>query len=309
MKKLYDVIVIGGGPAGYTAALYTSRAGLSTLVIEKLYAGGQMTETTQIDNYPGFHEGIDGFTLGMNMQLGAQRFGTEVVNAEVLSVQLEGKEKRIQTSSGEYFAKTVVIATGARHKHLGVENESALVGRGVAYCASCDGMFYKNKTVAVVGGGNSAAADAMVLSRIAKKVYLIHRRDQLRATKVYHEPLQKAENIEFRWNSAVEEFLYDDTLSGVKLRNLQTGEESTLELDGLFVSIGRTPVTELFQGQLELDASGYILADESTRTSLPGVFAVGDVRTKAVRQIITAAADGAVAAHYAESYLLENETE
>ena len=304
MKK-YDVIVIGGGPAGYTAALYTSRAGLSTLVIEKLYAGGQMTETTQIDNYPGFYEGIDGFTLGMNMQMGAQRFGTQVLNAEVLSVQLDGKEKKIETSDGSYLAKTVIIATGARHKHLGVENESELVGRGVAYCASCDGMFYRGKTVAVVGGGNSAAADAMVLSRIAKKVYLIHRRDQLRATKVYHDPLQKTENIEFLWNSAVEEFLYDEKLSGVKLRNLQSGEERVLELDGLFVSVGRSPVTELFQGQLELDESGYIVADESTRTSLPGVFAVGDVRTKAVRQIITAAADGAVAAHYAESYLLE----
>lgn len=304
MKK-YDVIVIGGGPAGYTAALYTSRAGLSTLVIEKLYAGGQMTETTQIDNYPGFYEGIDGFTLGMNMQLGAQRFGTEVRSAEVLSVELSGEEKKVETNEGSYLAKTVIIATGAGHKHLGIEKEAELVGRGVAYCASCDGMFYKGKTVAVVGGGNSAAADAMVLSRIAKKVYLIHRRDQLRATKVYHEPLKKAENIEFLWNNAVEEFLYDEKLSGVKLRNLQSGEESVLELDGLFVSVGRSPVTALFKGQLELDESGYIVADESTRTSLPGVFAVGDVRTKAVRQIITAASDGAVAAHYAEKYLLE----
>ena len=305
MKK-YDVIVIGGGPAGYTAALYTARAGLSTLVIEKLYAGGQMTQTHQIDNYPGFHEGIDGFTLGMNMQLGAQRFGAEVVNAEVLSVQLKGAEKQIETNEGLFLAKTVVIATGAGHKHLGVEKESELVGRGVAYCASCDGMFYRGKTVAVVGGGNSAAADAMVLSRIAKKVYLIHRRDQLRATKVYHEPLQKAENIEFVWNSTVEELHHEDVLTGVRVRNLQTGEEKVLELNGLFVSVGRSPVTDLFKDQLELDENGYIVADESTRTSLPGVYAVGDVRTKAVRQIITAAADGAVAAHYAEKYLLES---
>ena len=305
MKK-YDVIVIGGGPAGYTAALYTARAGLSTLVIEKLYAGGQMALTHQIDNYPGFHEGIDGFTLGMNMQLGAQRFGAEVVNAEVLAVQLNGTEKQIETNEGRYFAKAVVIATGAGHKHLGVENESALVGKGVAYCASCDGMFYRGKTVAVVGGGNSAAADAMVLSRIAKKVYLIHRRDRLRATKVYHAPLEKAENIEFVWNSAVEELLSEDVLTGVKVRNLRTGEEKVLELNGLFVSVGRSPVTELFNGQLELDENGYIVADESTRTSLPGVYAVGDVRTKAVRQIVTAAADGAVAAHYAENYLLES---
>ena len=306
MKK-YDVIVIGGGPAGYTAALYTSRAGLSTLVVEKLYAGGQMTETTQIDNYPGFSEGIDGFTLGMQMQQGAQRFGTEVLSAEVLSVKLDGREKEIVTSSGSYLAGAVVIATGAGHKHLGVEKEKELTGRGVAYCASCDGMFYRGKTVAVVGGGNSAAADAMVLSRIAKKVYLIHRRDQLRATKVYHAPLEKAENIEFVWNSAVEELLHDEILSGVKVKNLQTGEEKVLELNGLFVSVGRSPVTELFRGQLELDAAGYIVADESTRTSLPGVYAVGDVRTKAVRQIVTATADGAVAAHYAEEYLLEAE--
>ena len=305
MNKNYDVIVIGGGPAGYTAALYTSRAGLSTLVIEKLYAGGQMTQTTQIDNYPGFHEQIDGFTLGMNMQLGAQRFGVETVNEEVLSVQLEGSEKAIQTSEGVYTAKAVIIATGAGHKHLGIPKEEELTGRGVAYCASCDGMFYKGKTVAVVGGGNSAAADAMVLSRIAKKVYLIHRRDQLRATKVYHDPLMNAENIEFFWNSTVEEFLHGEKLTGVRLRNSVTGAETELALDGLFVSIGRSPNTELFQQQLELDGDGYIMADESTRTNIPGIFAVGDVRTKAVRQIVTAAADGAVAAHYAEEYLLE----
>lgn len=305
MDKSYDVIVIGGGPAGYTAALYTSRAGLSTLVIEKLYAGGQMTQTTQIDNYPGFHEQIDGFTLGMNMQLGAQRFGVETVNEEVLSVHLEGSEKTVETSEKVYAAKAVIIATGAGHKHLGNPKEEELTGRGVAYCASCDGMFYRDKTVAVVGGGNSAAADAMVLSRIAKKVYLIHRRDQLRATKVYHDPLMKAENIEFCWNSTVVEFLHGDKLTGVKLKNTLSGEEKVLELEGLFVSIGRSPNTELFKQQLELDGDGYIVADESTRTNIPGVFAVGDVRTKAVRQIVTAAADGAVAAHYAEEYLLE----
>ena len=305
MHKIYDVIVIGGGPAGYTAALYTSRAGLSTLVIEKLYAGGQMTQTTQIDNYPGFHEQIDGFTLGMNMQLGAQRFGVETVNEEVLSVQLEGSEKTVETSEKVYTAKAVIIATGAGHKHLGIPKEEELTGRGVAYCASCDGMFYRGKTVAVVGGGNSAAADAMVLSRIAKKVYLIHRRDQLRATKVYHDPLMKAENIEFCWNSTVEEFLHGEKLTGVRLKNSITGEVTEMTLDGLFVSIGRSPNTELFKQQLELDEDGYIVADESTRTNIPGVFAVGDVRTKAVRQIVTAAADGAVAAHYAEEYLLE----
>lgn len=305
MKKLYDVVIIGGGPAGYSAALYAARAGFSTLVVEKLYAGGQMTETTQIDNYPGIPQGISGFSLGMQMQQGAQQAGAENIFSEVLSVKLEGKEKLVETADGVYSAKTVIIATGAGHKHLGLEYEKELTGKGVAYCASCDGMFYKGKTVAVVGGGNSAAADALVLSRIAKKVYLIHRRDALRATKIYHEQLKQAENIEFIWNSQVTQLLHEEKLKGVKVRNVHSGNEQELVLDGLFISVGRSPNTQLFEGQLELD-SGYIVADESTRTSLPGVFAIGDVRTKAVRQIVTAAADGAVAAHYAEEYLLEN---
>jgi len=303
MRNHFDVIVIGGGPGGYTAALYTARAGLSTLVIERMTVGGQMTETTQIDNYPGFEEGIDGFSLGMKMQAGAERFGAETLYAEVLSVQLEGKEKQVQTSEGSFLADTVIIATGAGHRHLGLPGEEELVGRGVAYCAACDGMFYRDKEVAVVGGGNSAAADALLLSRVAKKVHLIHRRDTLRATKIYHSALEQAENVELHWNSAVRELRYGDVLTGVVLRDLVTGAETELPLEGLFISVGRTPATSLFRGQIALDESGYILADESTRTSIPGVFAVGDVRTKAVRQIITAAADGAVAAHMAESYL------
>ena len=303
MKNSYDVIIIGGGPAGSTAALYTVRSGFSTLVIEKMAAGGQMNETTQIDNFPGFDEGIDGFSLGMKMQSGAQRFGAETKNAQVLSVQLHGEEKRIETDDGVYTAKAVIIATGAGHKRLGLENEYELVGKGVGYCAACDGMFYRGKTVAVVGGGNSAAADALVLSRIAKKVHVFHRRDTLRATKIYHEPLMRAENVEFHWNSAVSQLIAGEKLTGVVVKDVHSGAESTLELDGLFISIGRDPATKLFEGQLELDSSGYIVAGESTETSIPGVFAVGDVRTKAVRQIVTAAADGAVAAHYVEEYL------
>lgn len=306
MKPKYDVIVIGGGPGGYTAALYTARAGLSTLVIERLAAGGQMTETTQIDNYPGFDEGIDGFSLGIKMQSGAHRFGAETLYAEVLSVRLEGKDKHIETSEGNLLAGAVILATGAGHRHLGVEGEEELIGRGVAYCAACDGMFYRGREVAVVGGGNSAVADALLLSRIAKKVHLIHRRDSLRATKIYHKALEEAENVEFHWNSAVESIRGEGQLTGIQLRNLVSGELQDLPLEGLFISVGRNPATELFQGQLQLDASGYIVADESTKTSVPGVFAVGDVRTKAVRQIVTAAADGAVAAHYAEEYLAEN---
>ena len=248
MAKIYDVIVIGGGPAGYTAALYAARAGLSTLVIEKLYAGGQMTQTTQIDNYPGYPDGIDGVTLGVNMQKGAQRFGTETVNSEVRSVQLAGEIKSVETARDTYLGRTVVIATGADHKHLGVAEEEKLVGRGVAYCAACDGMFYRGKTVAVVGGGNSAAADAMTLSRVAKKVYLIHRRSTLRAEKIYREQLEKAENVEFLWNTTVSKLLYGDTLTGVKLQKTDSPVEIMLEVDGLFVSVGRSPATELFRG-------------------------------------------------------------
>ena len=303
MEKIYDVVVIGGGPAGYTAALYATRAGLDTLVLEKFSAGGQMTETQSIDNYPGFDEGVDGFTLGMKMQAGAERFGAKTVQTEVLSCELSTQSKKIVTDSGEIFARAVIIATGAGHKHLGVADEEKLVGRGVGYCAACDGMLYRGKTVAVVGGGNSAAADALLLSKICAKVYLIHRRDTMRAEKVYHEPLMKAEGIEFLWNSEVSELIYDKRLSGVKIRNKQSGEESELSLDGLFISIGRSPVTAAFGDQIALDGSGYIIAGEDTKTSIEGVFAAGDVRTKALRQIVTAAADGAVAAHFAEEYI------
>ncbi len=309
MEHIYDVIVIGGGPGGYTAALYAARAGLDTLVLEKMSAGGQMAQTTQIDNYPGFDQGIDGYELGERMRAGAERFGAKTELAEVYSTELAGDVKQIETSEGTFLGKTVVIATGAGHKHLGVDKEEQYIGRGVAYCAACDGMFYKGKTVAVVGGGNSAVADALVLSRICEKVILIHRRDTLRATKIYHDQLQKAENIAFRWNSTVNQLLGDTRIDRLELRDVHTGELSQLQVDGVFVSIGRSPVTALFKGQVELDPSGYILAGESTHTNLPGVFAVGDVRTKALRQVITAAADGAVAAHYAEEYLARKESE
>ena len=305
MENMYDVIVRGGGPAGYTAAMYTARAGLSTLVIEKLFAGGQMTQTPNIENYPGIPQGIDGVLLGMNFQAGAQNAGVRTLNAEVTEVKLRGEEKILTTAKGDFIGRAVIIATGAGHKHLGLNREWELTGKGVTYCATCDGMFYRGKTVAVVGGGNSAASEALVLSRIAKKVYLIHRRDSLKASRSYNEPLQQAENVEFICNSQVSELLGEEKLSGVKLQNVLSGQEQELQLDGLFISIGRQPATELFRGQLELDEGGYIVADESTRTSLPGVYAVGDVRTKEVRQIVTAAADGAVAAHYAESYLLD----
>ena len=303
MEHIYDMLIVGGGPGGYTAALYAARSGLDVAVIEKLSAGGQMALTQQIDNYPGFEEGIDGFSLAEKMQAGAERFGAKTIYAEVSSVQLAGEIKTLETSEGTLRSRTVVIATGATPREMGVENEKELTGRGVHYCATCDGMFYRGKTVLVVGGGNTAAADALVLSRMAKKVILVHRRDTLRATKIYHEPLMKADNIEFRWDSTVSQLLYDDHITGVKLRNVKTGEETQLDCDGIFVSIGRKPASDLVAGQLELDRGGYIVAGESTVTSIPGVYAIGDVRTKEVRQVVTAVADGAVAVHYAEEYL------
>ena len=302
MKRIYDMIVLGGGPGGYTAALYAARAGRSVLVLERLSPGGQMALTSEIDNYPGFPEGVDGFELGMKFQEQAHRFGAETEYAEVRSMDLSADPKVLHTPDGDFYARTVVIATGAGPRKLGIENEERLTGRGVHYCAHCDGMFYRGKTVVLVGGGNSAAAEALHLSRLAEKVILVHRRDTLRATKLYHEPLMKLPNIEFKWNSAVVELPGENRLSGVKIRNLLSGEEELLDAAALFISIGRTPSTALVAGQLELE-NGYIVADESARTSIPGVFAVGDVRTKALRQIITAAADGANAAHFAEEYL------
>jgi thioredoxin reductase (NADPH) len=306
MEHIYDMIIIGGGPAGYTAALYAARAGFDTVVIEKMAPSGQMALTGDIDNYPGFDEGIDGFTLGMKMQKGAERFGAKTLYDEVKAVDFIGKIKKIETKKGVYLAKTVVISTGADPRTLGIDGEAKLIGRGLHYCAHCDGRFYKGKTVVVVGGGNSAAADALYLSRLAAKVYVVHRRDTLRATKIYHEPLMKAENVEFLWNSTVEEFAVDKRVSGIKIKNVITGEMRDVACDGVFVSIGRKPATAFLGDAIALDESGYIIADESTKTSAEGVYAIGDVRTKALRQVVTAAADGAVAVHYAEEYLAEN---
>ena len=305
MENNFDLVILGGGPGGYTAALYTARAGLDVLLLEKLSAGGQMALTSQIDNYPGFEEGVDGFTLAEKMQTGAERFGAKTELAEVYSLDLKDKIKKVDTSEGVFYGKTVVVSTGASPRELGIEKEQSLVGRGVNYCAACDGMFYRGKTVVVVGGGNSAAADAMLLSRICEKVIVVHRRDTLRATKIYHEPLMQAENVEFQWDSVVTELIYEDRFKGVRLKNVKTGEETELSCDGIFISVGRKPVTEFLEGQIELDKGGYIVADESTRTNIPGVFAVGDVRTKVLRQVVTAVSDGAVASHYIDEYLAE----
>ena len=303
MEKIYDMIIVGGGPGGYTAALYGARAGLDVLIIERLSAGGQMNLTGQIDNYPGFPEGVDGFQLSYNMQQQAERFGARTNYAEVLKLELEADVKKVITNEGEYLARSVVFSTGANPRQLGVEREQEMIGRGVGYCAHCDGGFYRGKTVAVVGGGNSAVAEALYLSRIAKEVILIHRRDSLRATQIYHKSLMAAPNIRIVWNSEVVQLLGEDLLEGVKVKNLLSAEEEILNVQGLFVSIGRKPATELVKEQLTLDSAGYIMAGENTQTNLPGVYAVGDVRTKQLRQIVTAVADGAMAAHMAEQYL------
>ena len=302
-EHVYDMVIVGGGPGGYTAALYAARAGLDAVVIEKLSAGGQMALTHQIDNYPGFVDGVDGFELSQKMQQQAHRFGAKTEYAEVVHLDLSADPKVIKTSEGVLYGRTVVFAAGAGPRKLGVAREDEMVGKGVAYCAACDGMFYKGKTVVVVGGGNSAAADALLLSRVAKKVIVVHRRDALRATKIYHEPLMKAENVEFRWNSVVEELLGENKLTGLRIKDVNSGEISELECDGVFISVGRKPAAKLVEGQLELDPGGYIKAGETTETNIPGVYAVGDVRTKQLRQVVTAVADGAVAVHMAEGYL------
>ena len=282
--KLFDMVILGGGPAGFTAALYAARAGLTALVLEKLSPGGQMALSHQIDNYPGFEDGIDGFMLAEKMEAQALRFGAVSELANVQSVELRADPKIITTSEGVYYGKTVVIATGAVPRTLDLPEEAALTGRGVNYCAACDGMFYRNKTVVVVGGGNSAAADALLLSRVAKKVIIVHRRDTLRAEKIYHEPLLNAKNVEFHWNSEAVRLLHGDRLTGIRIRDKRTGQESDIPCDGVF-----------------------IIADETTATTIPGVLAVGDVRTKQGRQIVTAVADSAGAAHMAQDHLAEQE--
>ena len=298
MERIYDVIIIGGGPAGYSAALYGARAGLDVLVIERAGAGGQLLLTDIIENYPGFPDGIDGLSLATGMEEGARRFGAVTEYGEVVSLDLSGEVKRVITDSGERLARAVIIATGASPRRLGACGEDELVGRGVHYCAHCDGRFYKGARVMVVGGGNSAVGDADYLSRLADSVTLVHRRDELRATRVEQERLASRENVSYLWNRRVEALKRVDGGILVSLVDVKTGESEEHIFDAVFVSVGREPSSELVRGIVELDDGGYIVADESTRTSVGGVYAIGDVRTKALRQIVTAVADGAVAIHH-----------
>lgn len=301
-EKIYDVIIVGAGPAGLTAALYCGRAGFDTLMLEKLSPGGQMATTNEIENYPGFPGVTDGFTLAMNMKTQAEQFGVQQDYGEVLSLRTEGDVKLLETKGGTLHARSVILAPGAAPRLLGLSNETALRGKGVSYCATCDGAFYRKKTVAVVGGGDTAAADAVFLSSLCEKVYLIHRRDKLRASKSYTAKLDKP-NVEMVWNSVVEKILENGRVFGIRVRNVQTDETREIRLDGLFVAVGNVPATDFVSGVIALDQNGYFTAGEDTKTNIPGVFAAGDCRKKPLRQIVTAAADGAVAAYAAEEYL------
>lgn len=306
MNHIYDMLIIGGGPAGYTAALYASRAGLDVLVIERMSAGGQMMLTGDIDNYPGFSEGTDGFTLSTEMQKSAEKFGTKTEYTDVTAVDFSTKIKKAETTSGDFFAKTIIIASGANPRRLNLPLEKEFTGKGVHYCAHCDGRFYKDKTVIVAGGGNSAVQDALYLSKLAAKVYIIHRRDKFKAAKIYQKALMKMPNVEFIWNSTVSGLIADSKITGAQIKNLDTESTMDIACDGIFVSIGRKPATEFLHNSVALDSYGYIIADESTKTNVQGVFAAGDIRTKELRQIVTAVSDGAAAAHFAEEYLSEN---
>ncbi len=297
-----DILIIGGGPAGYAAALYAARAGYKAVVTEMLTVGGQMGLTGEVENYPGFPDGTDGFALGMNMQSQAEKFGAVSMHGEAESLDFSGKTKKVTVGGEEIDAKAVIIAAGAFPRRLGLDGEDALMGRGVHYCAHCDGRFYKGDTVAVVGGGNSAASDALYLSQLAKKVILVHRRDTLRADDVLSAGVRSADNIEIMWNAVPTGYeTADGSLTG--LRAVVGSDEKLIPCDAVFVSIGRQPATDFLVEKLKLDKNGYIAADETTKTSVDGVFAAGDVRTKPLRQIVTAVADGAVAAHFAAEYI------
>jgi len=301
----YEVIIIGGGPAGLTAGLYTSRAGLKSLLVESRILGGQIVNATLVENYPGFPEGISGAELGSLMHQQAVRYGLEVATAEVTGITT-GQPHSVSTTEGSFEAAAIIIAAGSEYRKLGVLGEERLSGHGVSYCATCDGFFFRNKEVAVIGGGNTAITDALELSRHTKKVYVIHRRDQLRAGQVLQERAFAHPKLEFIWNTVVEEVLGDRLLEGLELRNVKTGQQSNLKVDGVFVAVGLMPNSKQFFKILELDDAGYIVTDEMMATSAPGIFAAGDIRRNSARQVATAVGDGVTAAMSAFRYLQES---
>lgn len=300
---MHDLIIIGAGPAGLTAGLYAARAGMDVVLLEKMFAGGQAATTYLVENYPGFVEPIAGPELMANFENQARRYGLDIRYEEVLELDIAGAVKKVKTDGNTYEAKAVILAMGANPRELGLEKERQFRGAGVSYCATCDGAFYKDKVVAVVGGGNTAVEDAVFLTRFARKVYLIHRRNELRATKAEQDKAFNNEKIHFIWNTVIEDIIGEQKVEGLKLKNNRTGEESQIEIDGLFVAIGTVPNSDIVKGLVAMDEYGYIITDENMKTSVEGVFAAGDVRKTPVRQIVTAAADGAIAAVMAEKYI------
>mgnify|MGYP000512739087 CR=1 FL=1 len=299
----WDVAIIGAGPAGLSAGLYCARAKLSTVIIEKMYPGGQAALTHKIENYPGFTEGINGAELTENMKKQAEKFGANIINGEVQGIEKQGDKFLINLKNETLEASSVILAMGAQARKLGIEDEERFVGKGISYCATCDGAFYVGSPVAMVGGGDTAIEEALFLTRFASKIYVIHRRDQLRATKILQERSFKNEKIEFIWNSIVKGIKGDPMVQEVLLEDVKTGEQRTLSVDGLFVAIGWEPNTGIVKDLLKLDDQGYIITDENMQTDIPGLFAAGDVRKKPLRQVVTAVADGAIAAVSAEKYL------
>ncbi len=303
MAKQYDVIIIGSGPAGYTAAIYASRANLSVLMFQGYQVGGQLMLTSDVENYPGFEEGILGPPMMEKFEVQARRFGTEMIPEDVTAIDFSQRPFRLTTDSGEYLARTIIISTGASAKWLGLPSEQRLQGRGVSACATCDGFFFKGKDVAVIGGGDTAMEEANFLTRYANHVTVIHRRDSLRASKIMQDRAFRNPKISFIWETDVTEVLGDDAITGLLLRNVKTGEESVLPVQGLFLAIGHEPNTGLFKGVIDMDQKGYIVPVEYTMTNIPGVFAAGDVTDHRYRQAVTAAGDGCRAAIDLERWL------
>lgn len=302
----YDVIIIGAGPAGLSAGIYSARGGLKTVVFESAMVGGQITVADEVENYPGFEESLSGFELTNKMKEQAERFGVEFKEEEVIALGTDGLCKVVETDYGKYRAKSVIFCTGARPRRLNVPGEERFTGRGVSYCATCDGALYKDKVVAVIGGGDSAIEEGLFLTRFAKKVIVVHRRDELRAQKIIQERAFKNPKMEFIWDSVVQEIHGDDKINHLELVNRKTHQISKLEVDGVFIYVGMLPNTKLLESRVDLDSMGFVITDEHMHTNIPGFYAAGDIRQKVLRQVVTATSDGAIAAFSAEKWILEN---